>query len=73
MVSEGSARSAPFEVLLSEPLGSETHLLLRAGDVDLRARTAGFSPRAPGERVHVALDSSRLHFFDPSAEDRRLE
>lgn len=73
LVAEGSPRSAPFEVLLSEPLGSETHLLLRAGDVDLRARTAGFSPRTPGERVHVALDSSRLHFFDPAAEDRRLE
>ena len=64
LTAEGAPRSAPFEVALSEPLGAETHLVLAAGDVELRARAPGFDPRPRGSAVHVALDETKLHLFD---------
>ena len=61
---------ARFEVVASEPLGAETHLVLRAGDVELRVRTPGFDPRPLGGEVSVRLDTERMHVFD--AEGARL-
>jgi multiple sugar transport system ATP-binding protein len=64
---------AALEVVVAEPLGAETNLVLRTGDVELRARAPGFDPRAPGSTIHVSLDGARLHFFDPSRDGARIE
>jgi multiple sugar transport system ATP-binding protein len=61
-----------LEVVIAEPLGAETHLLLRAGDVELRARAPGFDPRPPGSRVYVSLEGAKLHYFDASDGGRRI-
>ncbi|MDB4945179.1 MAG: Glycerol-3-phosphate transporter, ATP-binding protein UgpC [Labilithrix sp.] len=63
---------APFTVVASEPLGAETHLLVRAGGVDLRLRAPGFDPRRPGEEVRVAIDGARVHLFEASEAGARL-
>ena len=55
---------APFEVVASEPLGAETHLVLRAEGVELRLRTPGFDPRPIGSSVLVRIDPERMHVFD---------
>jgi multiple sugar transport system ATP-binding protein len=54
----------PGEVLAVEPLGAETHLLVRAGGIDLRAVIRGFGANRRGDRVGVALDAARAHVFD---------
>ena len=59
-----------FEVALAEPLGAETHLVLKKGDADLRVRLPGFDPRAHGTTVKVAIDTGKIHWFD--AEGARL-
>jgi len=76
LVSESDPGAARFEVAAAEPLGAETHLLLRAGAgdeaVELRVRTPGFDPRPAGTPVFVAIDAERVHLFDPAADDTRL-
>jgi multiple sugar transport system ATP-binding protein len=56
----------PAVVDAAEPLGNEVLLYLRAGAQDLTARAdARVLPRA-GDRLHVTIDPSRVHFFDRS-------
>ncbi len=66
---DGAAR---FNVTVAEPLGAETHLVLQAGEVELRARAPGFDPRAPGAEVYARIDARRMHVFEASDEGRRL-
>jgi multiple sugar transport system ATP-binding protein len=72
LAKEGDAGAARFEVAVSEPLGAETHLVLRAGEVELRVRAPGFDPRPPGTEVHVTIDASRMHLFAATPEGTRL-
>ena len=57
------------EVALAEPLGAETivHFDAQAAD-DLKARLDGRTRIAAGERVPLAVDIERLHFFDPETQ-----
>ncbi len=68
----GEAGGAEAEVRAVEPLGAETHLLLDAGGLALRARVPGFSPLGRGDRVRVSLERAALHFFDPARGGRRV-
>jgi ABC-type sugar transport system ATPase subunit len=52
------------EVIAIEPLGAETHLVVRVGDLDLRARAPGFYPAERGGKVKVAIDVDSIHRFD---------
>ena len=72
LAKEGDPGAARFEVAVSEPLGAETHLLLRAGDVELRVRAPGFDPRPAGAAVHVTIDAERMHLFAAAPEGKRL-
>ena len=68
----------PAHVVAVEPLGAETHLVVRAGGggaapfVELRVRTHGFDARARGEQVMLRLDEERVHLFDPGNGGARL-
>ena len=62
----------PFEVVATEPLGAETVLFLRAGDLDVRVRRSGFEVRRPGQRLHVRARTEKLHFFDPAKDGLRI-
>jgi multiple sugar transport system ATP-binding protein len=72
LAKEGEEGAARFEVAVSEPLGAETHLVLRAGDVELRVRAPGFDPRPAGTVVFVTVDSARMHVFDRGPSEARL-
>lgn len=61
-----------FEIAACEPLGAETHLVLRAGELELRARVEGFRTTARGSAAFVSPDASRLHLFDPARGGRRV-
>jgi multiple sugar transport system ATP-binding protein len=52
------------EVLVVEPLGSETLVHLDAGGQPLVAKVPGIPRVAAGDRLGVQPDLARLHFFD---------
>ena len=48
-------------VLAVEPVGSETHVLVRVGELEVRAVTRGFGDLRRDDEVSVALDPTRAH------------
>ncbi|RCW16911.1 sugar ABC transporter ATP-binding protein [Streptococcus gallolyticus] len=56
------------EVTVSELLGSETMLYVKAGDVELVSRTDARDLYEPGEQVELTLNVAKGHFFDPETE-----
>ena len=52
------------DVLVVEPLGSETLVHLNAGGQPLVARLSGFSDARVGSRVGVKIDRRKLYLFD---------
>jgi multiple sugar transport system ATP-binding protein len=60
------------EVIAVEPLGAETHLIVRVGDLDIRAQTRGFDTHRRGDDVLVSIDPARAMVFDAGGDNRRL-
>ena len=60
------------EVVAVEPLGAETHLVLRAGGLDLRGCSRGFDTHRRGDTVRVSLDPARVLLFDAAGEGARV-
>ncbi len=60
------------QVVAVEPLGAETHLVVRAGDLELRAVARGFDTSKRGDEVLVAIDASRALVFDAGGERARV-
>ncbi|MDP9152508.1 MAG: ABC transporter ATP-binding protein [Myxococcota bacterium] len=60
------------EVIAVEPLGAETHVVVRVGENTLRAQTRGFDAHARGDAVRVSIDSARVLVFDADGDGRRL-
>jgi multiple sugar transport system ATP-binding protein len=67
--SEGGIRA---QVVAVEPLGAETHLVVRAGATELRAVTRGFADHRRDDEVTVAIDASRVHVFDADGDGARV-
>ena len=64
------AGGIPAEVVVIEPTGSETHVVLRLGS---RHMTAVFRERhafSPGEAVHLTPRPGLIHVFDEATGDR---
>jgi multiple sugar transport system ATP-binding protein len=61
----------PAEVVVVEPMGAETELLVKAQDQTLTVMTHGRSGAGPGERVFLAPQPQHAHLFDASS-GRRL-
>jgi multiple sugar transport system ATP-binding protein len=67
-----ASEGIPAEIVALEPLGAETHIVVRAGDVELRAKASGFAEHARGDAVKVAIDPAKIHLFDPDKDGARL-
>jgi multiple sugar transport system ATP-binding protein len=52
------------EVIAVEPLGAETHVVVRLGQLELRAQSRGFDPHRRGDVVGVAIDPAHVLVFD---------
>lgn len=52
------------EIVLVEPLGVETILHIRSGDVTLLSLVSGMTQHRIGETISFGIDRERLHFFD---------
>ncbi len=58
-------------VIVVEPTGAETELLLQVGDTQLVVVIHGRTAAKPDEIIHLAIDAEKAHVFD-SASGRRL-
>ena len=61
------ARSLPAEVIVVEPTGAETELLVRVGANDIVVVVHGRPNAAPGATVPLAIDPRAIHLFDPTS------
>jgi multiple sugar transport system ATP-binding protein len=60
------------EVIAVEPLGAETHVVVRVGGCVLRAHARGFDSVRRGDEVRVAVDAARVVVFDADGEGARV-
>jgi multiple sugar transport system ATP-binding protein len=64
IVSDPSEQSIHAEIVVVEPTGAQTELVMRKGNNEI---TATFGDRLnvkPGEMIHLELNQNRLHLFD---------
>ena len=52
------------EVVVVEPTGAETELLIQAGEAQLILVTHGRPDVNPGDRIGLAVDPGKVHVFD---------
>jgi multiple sugar transport system ATP-binding protein len=55
------------EVVVVEPMGAETELLVKIADTPLTIMTRGRSNAGPGERIFLAPAASHAHLFDAAS------
>jgi multiple sugar transport system ATP-binding protein len=60
----------PAEVVVVEPTGSETHLVLRAAGQELLAVSRERVGLRPGDGTHLVPDASHVHLFDGTTGNR---
>jgi multiple sugar transport system ATP-binding protein len=60
----GSAGAVPAEIVVVEPTGAETELLIEAGETQLILVTHGRPNVNPGDRIGLAIDPAKVHVFD---------
>ena len=58
------------QVVVVEPTGAETELLLQLGDARLVMVMHGRTTARPDDRVHLALDAEKAHVFDAASGQR---
>jgi multiple sugar transport system ATP-binding protein len=58
------------EVIVVEPTGAETELLLKVSDVQLVLVMHGRTDARPGDTVHLQVEAGKAHVFDSSAGQR---
>lgn len=61
------------KVVVSELLGAETMLYLKAGSTEFVSRVEARDFRNPGEKITVALNLNKSHFFDAQTEHRIVD
>jgi multiple sugar transport system ATP-binding protein len=59
------AGSVPAEVIVVEPTGAETELLVRAGQTQLVIVLHGRTDVRPGDAIGLAVNATAVHLFDP--------
>jgi multiple sugar transport system ATP-binding protein len=66
----GDGTGIDTTVVLNEPLGAETHVLLDAAGTRIRARVPGFDAPARGTTVRVFVADADVLWFDPETGER---
>ena len=58
------------EVVVVEPTGAETELLVKVGEAQLVVTLHGRTDAQPGQTVWLAVDAAKTHLFDGATEQR---
>jgi multiple sugar transport system ATP-binding protein len=61
------ARSVPAEVIVVEPTGAETELLVQVGASQFVVVLHGRTQAEPGETIQLRVDTGAVHLFDPTS------
>ena len=64
---EPTASGIAAEVVVVEPMGAETELVVKVGDTSLVVMTRGRSTAGPGDRIFLAPDAAHAHLFDAAS------
>jgi len=54
----------PVEVIVTEPTGYETHMMVKLGGVEANCVFRERVQARPGEKITVGIDADRVHLFD---------
>ncbi|MGC1819068.1 MAG: TOBE domain-containing protein, partial [Casimicrobiaceae bacterium] len=60
----GGERAVPGEIVVVEPTGSETELVVQIGNAQMTVETHGRTTLQPGDKVGFAIDPAHVHLFD---------
>ena len=60
----GERGAVDATVVVVEPMGAETELVVKVGDVSLVVTAHGRSDAVPGQAIALSPDASRVHLFD---------
>ncbi len=63
-------QGVPGEIIVVEPTGAETELLINVGGSQVILRTHGRPRVNPDEKVHLAVDPANVHLFDRASGQR---
>jgi multiple sugar transport system ATP-binding protein len=66
----GGQGAVTAEVVVVEPMGAETELVVKVGDVTLVVTTHGRSDAKPGEAIVLAPNAASVHLFDAASGQR---
>jgi multiple sugar transport system ATP-binding protein len=67
----GSSEAAvPGEIIVVEPMGAETELLIQAGDTQIVLMTNGRPAVNPGDKIGLIVNPAMVHIFDQSTGNR---
>jgi multiple sugar transport system ATP-binding protein len=64
------AEGVAGEVVVVEPMGAETELVVKVGDASLAVMSHGRLSVGPEERISLRPDPARTHLFDPATGKR---
>jgi multiple sugar transport system ATP-binding protein len=65
-----SARTVPGEIVVVEPTGSETELVVQIGAAQMIVETHGRPALSPGDKVAFSVDPANVHLFDQGSGQR---
>jgi multiple sugar transport system ATP-binding protein len=60
-------RGVPGEIVVIEPTGSETELVVKIGEAQLIVEAHGRPALQPGDKVAFAVNPANVHLFDRSS------
>ena len=66
----GGDRGVPGEIVVVEPMGAETELLVNAGGAEIVLMTHGRPVVNPGDKIQLAVDPAMVHVFDKATGQR---
>jgi multiple sugar transport system ATP-binding protein len=62
-----AAQGIPARVVIVEPTGAETELLVEVGGQQMVVVLHGRTQAQPGDAVHLELDAAKAHVFDAAS------
>jgi multiple sugar transport system ATP-binding protein len=70
LAGSNAERSVPGEIIVVEPTGAETELLVKVGEAQIVLVTHGRPVVNPGDRIGLAMDPAMAHVFDKETGER---
>jgi multiple sugar transport system ATP-binding protein len=67
LAAAGADGVVPAAIVVVEPTGSETELLVQAGDSQLTLVTHGRPKVNPGDHIGLAINPAKVHLFDQAS------